>query len=140
MTFVRILGMIGIGIAVGVVSEIGFFFLIVPGVLMFVKWSQATWAYLLGDGKNPFGESWEITTGHFWETLGFFFLLEVLLTVLLAVGFFLPAAVAMFVPVLAVVLVPIAFLAYVFASHVALLGQMRWMLELRRLPVAGAVP
>jgi hypothetical protein len=138
MTFIRILGMIGIGIAIGVVSEVGLFFLIVPGVLMFVKWSQATWAYLLGDGKNPFGESWEITTGHFWETLGFFFLLELVVTVLL-IGFFLPAAIAIFVPVLSVVLAPIAFLAYVFASHVSLLGQMRWMLELRRLNLPGVM-
>ena len=90
LTFMRILGMLGIGLAIGVVGEIGFFLLIVPGVLIFVKWSQATWTYLLGDGKNPFGESWEITTGHFWETLGFFFLLELLLTVLLSSGIFCP--------------------------------------------------
>jgi hypothetical protein len=139
LTFGRILGMMGIGIAIGVVSEIGFFLLIVPGVLIFVKWSQATWTYLLSDGKNPFGESWEITTGHFWETFGFFFLLELVLTILLIVGYFLPAAIAIFVPVLSVVLVPIAFLAYVFTSHVALLAQMRWMLELRRLNVTGAM-
>jgi hypothetical protein len=140
MTFIRILAMMGIGIVIGVVSELGFFLLIVPGVLMFVKWSQATWVYLLGDGKNPFGESWEITTGHFWETFGFFFLLELVLTILLIVGYFLPAVIAIFVPVLSVVFVPIALLAYVFTSHVALLAQMRWMLELRRLSLTSTVP
>jgi hypothetical protein len=108
--------------------------------LFCVKWSQATWTYLLSDGENPFGESWELTTGHFWETLGFMTLLALLLTVVLAVGFFLPAAIAIFVPVLAVLLAPIALLGYVFADHVAFLAQMRWMLELRRLaPLSAAV-
>lgn len=134
MTLGRILGLLGIGIAVGVVSEIGIFLLIAPGIWIMFKWYLATWCYLLSDGKNPFGESWEITTGRFWETVGFAILLSMLVTVVLLVGFLLPIAIAIFVPVLAIVLCPLAFLAYVFANHVTLLAQMRWMLALRALP------
>jgi hypothetical protein len=131
MTFGRILAVFGIGLAIGVVGEIGIFLLIVPGVWILVKWYLATWCYLLSDGKNPFGESWEITTGRFWETFGFSILLSMLVLVALLVGFFLPVAIAVFVPALAVVLGPLAFFAFVFANHVTLLAQMRWMLALR---------
>jgi hypothetical protein len=131
MTFGRILGLFGIGLVVGVVCEIGIFLLIAPGVWFLGKWYLATWCYLLSDGKNPFGESWEITTGHFWETLGFGILLSMLVTVALLVGFLIPIALAIFVPVLAVVLCPLGLLAYIFANHVTALAQMRWMLALR---------
>jgi hypothetical protein len=119
MTVGRVFGLIGIAIAIGVVVEVGFLLLIVPGVYMAVKWSQAQWAYLLGEGKNPFGESFEMTKGHFWHTLGFSILLA------LAAG---------------VVLAPIALLGYIFAVHVAQLGSMRWMLALRALHADTVAP
>lgn len=131
MSFGRILGLIGVGLVVGVVAEIGIFLLVAPGIWVLGKWYLATWCYLLSDGKNPFGESWEITTGFFWETFGFAILLSMLVTVTLLVGFFLPVAIAIFVPLLAVVLCPLALLGYVFANHVTALAQMRWMLALR---------
>ncbi|MFY9718536.1 MAG: hypothetical protein WAK16_02725 [Candidatus Cybelea sp.] len=131
MTFGLILAVFGIGLIVGVLAEIGIFLLILPGVWIMVKWYLATWCYLLSDGKNPFGESWEITTGHFWETFGFAILLSMLVTAGLLVGFFLPVAIAILVPALAVVLCPLAFFAFVFAYHVTFLAQMRWMLALR---------
>jgi hypothetical protein len=143
MTVGRVFGLIGVLIALGVVVDIGFMLLIVPGVYMLGKWSQTVWTYLLGEGKNPFGESFEITKGHFWHTLGFALLLGIAVVVPLAVVFFCAAAIAGAVPFLAVVLAPIAFLAYVFVIHVLRLGEMRWMLALRELhrgaPVGSAV-
>jgi hypothetical protein len=133
MTLGRILGLLGVSIVVGVVSEIGIFLLIAPGIWILFKWYVATWCYLLSEGKNPFGEAWEITTGQFWETCGFAVLLSMLVTVVLLVGFFLPVAIAIFVPVLAIVLCPLALLGYIFANHVTFLAQMRWMLALRAL-------
>ncbi len=131
MTVGRVFGIIGILIALGVVVDIGFILLIVPGVYMLVKWSQTVWTYLLGEGKNPFGESFEITKGHFWHTLGFALLLGVAVVVPLAVVLFCAAAIAGAVPFLAVVLSPIAFLTYIFVLHILRLGEMRWMLALR---------
>jgi len=133
LTFVRVLAVVGIAIAVGAAAEFALVLLILPGVWIGTKWSLATWTYLLSDGENPFGESWAITTGHFWETFAYAILMAIAVGVLLAAGFFLPAFLAYLLPPAAVVLVPIAFLAYVFAYHVTFLGQMRLMLELRRL-------
>ena len=132
MTFVRILALIGIGLVVGIVAEVGLVLLIVPGVWFGVKLSLSTWTYLVDEGKNPFGEAWEITTGHFWETFGFFFVLSVVVTILYVVVFFIPVGVAIVAPLSAVVLTPIAFLGYVYVYHVTAIGEMRWMLELRR--------
>jgi hypothetical protein len=131
MTFGRILGLFGVGLVVGVVSEVGIFLLVAPGIWFLGKWYLATWCYLLSDGKNPFGESWEITTGYFWETFGFAILLSMVVTAALLIAFFIPIAIAAFVPVLAVVLCPLALLAYIFTTHVTALAQMRWMLALR---------
>jgi hypothetical protein len=128
MTVGRVFGVIGVLVALGVVVDIGFILLIVPGVYMLGKWSQTVWTYVLSDGKNPFGESFEITKGHFWHTLGFALLLGIAVVVPLAVVVICAAAIAGAVPLLAVVLSPLAFLAYVFVMHVLRLGEMRWML------------
>jgi len=133
LTFLLILGLVGIGLVVGIATEIGLFLLLVPGVWVGVKLSQSTWTYLLSDGKNPFGESWEMTTGHFWETFGFFFLLTIAVVVAMIVVLGIPIFIELFAPLAGVVLGPIAFLGYVFTYHVTILGQMRWMLELRRI-------
>ena len=139
MTVGRVFGIIGVLIALGVVVDIGLILLIVPGVYMLVKWSQTVWTYVLGEGKNPFGESFEITKGHFWHTLGFAFLLGIAVIVPLAVVLVCAAVIAGAVPFLAVVLSPIAFLAYVFVIHVLRLGEMRWMLALRELHPGATV-
>jgi hypothetical protein len=133
MTLGRILVLVGIGIVLGVVIDIGFVLLIVPGVWFLVKWCVVTWCYLLSDGKNPFGESWEITTGHFWETLGFLLLLSLLVAGVALVAYGVPIFIAMFVPAVAVIAVPIALLGYVYVYHVATLAQMRWMVALREI-------
>jgi hypothetical protein len=133
MTVGRVFGIIAILIVLGVVVEVGLILLVVPGVYILVKWSQTVWTYVLSEGKNPFGESFEITKGHFWHTLGFALLLGIAIIVPLAVVSFLAAAIAGAVPFLAVLLSPIAFLAYVFVLHVLRLGEMRWMLALREL-------
>ncbi|HEY2553922.1 MAG TPA: hypothetical protein VGI15_01625, partial [Candidatus Cybelea sp.] len=71
MTFILVLAFIGIGFVVGIATEIGLVLLIWPGIWISVKLAFAMYAYLLDPGENPFRESWSLTTGHFWETLGF---------------------------------------------------------------------
>ena len=133
LTFMLVLGLIGIGLVVGFATEIGLVLLIAPGIWVGVKLSQATWAYVMPAGKNPFEESWEMATGHFWETFGFYLLLGILVGLVLFAVLLIPVGVAVFVPLSGVVLGPIAFLGYVYCYHVSVLGNMRWMLELRRL-------
>ncbi len=130
---------IGIGIVYGIAVEIGFFLLFVPGFFLAIKWSQVVWCYLLSEGKNPFGESWEITKGMFWRTFLFLLFLWLVLVVLLVVTYGISASIAAFVPILGVVMLPIAFLAYAFAMHVSILANVRWMLALRA-HFAGALP
>jgi hypothetical protein len=131
MTAGRVLGVFGVGIVVDVVATIGLFLLIWPGVWILVKWSQATWAYLLSDGENPFNESWQLTNGWFWQTFGFFMILWVLLSAVISVTAYLPLALAFFVPVLGLVAIPVAVGGMVLALHISLLGWMRWLLALR---------
>jgi hypothetical protein len=126
----KFFGMIGVAIVVGVASQVGFILLIVPGVYVAVKLSQSVWAFLLSEGKNPWGESWAITIGSFWTTFGFAIALG-FATIVPLLGYFCAAVLAIAVPLLAFVLLPVAFLCYVYTYHVALLGQMRWMVALR---------
>jgi uncharacterized membrane protein len=133
MTAATVLAIIGLAIAVGICTELGFFLFIVPGLWWGVKLSQTVWAYLLSDGENPFQESWQITTGHFWETLGFFILMSILVSLVLLVVFAVPATIAFFVPLSGIVLAPLAFLGYTYVYHISILANMRWMLELRAL-------
>ena len=74
-------------IVYGIAVEIGFFLLFVPGFFLAIKWSQVVWCYLLSEGKNPFGESWEITKGMFWRTFLFLLVLWLVLVVLLVVTY-----------------------------------------------------
>jgi hypothetical protein len=136
MTVGRFFGMLGVSIVVGVVCMAGFMLFIIPGFWIGIKWSLSLWTYLVDEGKNPFGESWEITTGQFWETFAFFVFLELCIVPMLVV-MFIVAALAGVVPILGVVLLPIAFLIYLYALHVILLGTMRWMLRLRERARAG---
>jgi len=130
-------GFIGIAIAIGIVVELGFILFVIPGIFIFVKWSQAIWCYFLSEGRNPFGESWEITKGHFWPTLGFLILLGLATGVPMVVLFFGAVVLATALPLLGFLCLPIAFFVYVYVLHVTFLGQIRWMLQLRRpaLPV-----
>ncbi|MGC1380497.1 MAG: hypothetical protein WA814_05685 [Candidatus Baltobacteraceae bacterium] len=138
MTFIRLLAIIGIGFVIGLATELGLFLLIAPGIWIGIKLSQTVWCYLLSEGKSPFEESWQITTGHFWETFGFNILIGLIVGIIVVALFLLPVLVAFWIPVLAVIMSPIAFLGYLFAYHISLLGQMRWMLELRKLPMPPA--
>jgi len=133
-------GGIGIVIVYALSFEIGLFLLLVPGVWIFVKWSQALYCWLLSEGKNPFGESWDITTGQFWETLLFIIFVVIVTEIPLAIVFGGAGALAGAVPLLGVILLPIAYLAYVFAMHIMSLAAVRWLLRLRARALALGLP
>jgi hypothetical protein len=141
LTFGRVLALLAITLIVGIASEIGLALLLLPGIWLGVKLSQTTWTYLLSDGKNPFGESWQLTTGHFWETFCFFFLLGILMAIVEIITLLIPIVISALFPISGIVLGPFVFLAYVYVYHIFCLANMRWMLELRQLPPpAEAVP
>jgi len=139
MTAGKVFGFIGIAIAIGVCTEAGAILLIAPGVFIYVKWSQVFWTYLLSEGKNPFGESWEITTRHLWTTFGFLIFSALAAAVPIFVIFMIPAVIAAFFPFLGPALLPISFFGYVYALNVLYLAMMRWMLHLRAAHAATGV-
>ena len=131
MTVGRFFGIIGIWLVFGIETVFGFVAFIGCGFWISVKWSLSVWTFLLGEGKNPFSESWALTTGQFWETFAFTALLAVAAGVPWMIGLIGVSGNVTGQMEVAVVLRPIAFLIYVYALHVFLLGQMRWMLRLR---------
>jgi hypothetical protein len=130
MTVGRFFATLGLILAYSLVCLAGFVAFVIPGFWIGVKWSLLPWTYLVGEGKNPFSESWDLTTGQFWETFGFNLLL-VLALIVPAVVATLCGNVAGMVPVLGFILLPIALLINVFVNNVTLLAQLRWMLRLR---------
>ena len=71
----------GLALLSNIATVVGFVLLIVPGVLLLVRWLPA-FGFLLGDGENvdqSLSSSWRRTQGHFWALfLGALVLLPVL--------------------------------------------------------------
>jgi hypothetical protein len=134
--------LIGVAILLGLIIDVGLFLLVIPGIFLYVKLSQTVWYLLLGEGKNPFAESWERTKGVFWPTLGFLVLTWIVTFVPIFV-YVLAAGLAYWVPFLGFLLLPVAYLAYVYALHFSILAYVRWAVALRARmgdgPSAGAV-
>ncbi|MDN3645648.1 hypothetical protein QWY75_05435 [Pontixanthobacter aestiaquae] len=58
----------GVGIVVGIGTTIGLLLLIIPGLLLIVRWMPA-YGYVLADGESvsdALGKSWDVTGDHFW--------------------------------------------------------------------------
>ena len=117
--------LVGIAILLELIIGVGFILFVIPGIFLYVKLWQTPWYFLLGEGKNPFAESWELTNGMFWPTLGFLVLTWLVTFVPLFV-YALAAGLAYWVPFLGIVLLPVAYLAYVFALHFSILAYVRW--------------
>ena len=68
----RIWAYIGMGILSGLGTIVGFILLIVPGVILILRWSAAS-GFLIGARKGvveSLSASWEATRGHSWPILG----------------------------------------------------------------------
>lgn len=165
MTVGRFFGMIGIGIvvgiAIGLVSGVpygvafwllassqgqmgalvgGLALCIVAIVLAFligVKWSQVTWAYLLGDPPNPFAASWRLTSGRFWQTFGFLLVVGIVASAILEVLGGILLWIGTVVPFLPILVFPAVFVLYVWVVCFAYLAEARWYVRLR---ASSAVP
>lgn len=61
----------GLSVILGIGTVVGFLFLIVPGIILMVRWMPAYALLLSGDesaGHAP-GASWDLTQGQFWPLL-----------------------------------------------------------------------
>jgi hypothetical protein len=156
MTVGRFFGLIGISLVCGIALSIGaalpygialwlllsaqnatiwvFLLFLVAHVYVFwigMKWSQIAWTYLLGDPPNPFAASWRMTTGRFWQTLGFLLIVGILTGIILEVVGGLALWLGTLVPFLGILTVPLVFLLYVWIVCFAYLAEARWYLQLR---------
>ena len=71
-SFGRILPFLGIYILSALGIGFGFVLLIVPGLILIVRWVAVLPVVLAEDrpAMDSFGDSWEMTRGHFWSILG----------------------------------------------------------------------
>jgi hypothetical protein len=96
-----------------------------------MKWSQVTWAYLLGDPPNPFTTSWRATNGRFWQTLGFLIVVGILAAIILEIPGGILLWIGTFAPFLGILIFPAVFVLYVWVICFAYLAEARWYVHLR---------
>lgn len=67
-----VLGIIGVMFLCGLVSIVGFIFLIIPGIYLMVATSLATFIYLFEDASvsDAFSKSFQLIKGKWWSTFG----------------------------------------------------------------------
>ena len=126
MTVGPFFGFFGYQLLVGLLTAIASFFLFIPGIWVGVKLTPVPFIYALTGGKpDALGESWEITTGYFWHTLGFM--------ILLGLGVGAATIFAEFIGALAANLAAVTIIAFpaataiiAWAVHVQSLANVRW--------------
>lgn len=100
MTGSRVLTLIGISMLGGLITEIGFFFLVIPGVWVGNGLSMSAIAAVaddLGLG-DAFEQSWKYTTDGFWNTLGFNVVVALAMSAIVFVGYAIGAALIALIP------------------------------------------
>lgn len=105
----RGLAFVGLGIVSGLGIALGLLLLIVPGVVLLVRWSIST-PILLSSEQGVFdsiGESWRQTEGHFWAILG-----SLLVVYLPGIAIFTAGLVAAQISGLDIVVIAVANLAF----------------------------
>jgi hypothetical protein len=79
MTASRLWGFICWSVVCGLIIMLGLILLIVPGIYLAVRLSQATFLYLLDEGgQNPIDRSFTLTRGRFWITVLVLFVIAVI--------------------------------------------------------------
>lgn len=81
----------GLTIIVGIGTVVGFLFLIIPGVILAIRWMPAYALLLSGDepATGAPGASWDLTKGQFWPLLAALLLgLAPLLAISIGIGMF----------------------------------------------------
>jgi len=132
MTFVRILGLIGYGLVVGLMVGFGSLFFIIPGIYLAIKFSQTPYAYLLRAGQNPMTNSWEMTDGRFWQTLLFYVFLSIVASFALLLPFYFTLLFTFAFPPAALILTPFLVAIWCYVMYFNQLVHVRWTEALLR--------
>jgi hypothetical protein len=146
MTFGGLLAIIGLSLLVGLVVDVGLLLFIIPGFWIGVKLSQTIYAYFLRPGRGALAESWNITTGHFWPTLGFYIVLGFFVGFAMLLPFYVALFFSLLYPLSAIVMIPFVFAIWSFMQYFNSLVHVRWTEallrsdEIRRESIYAPVP
>ncbi len=127
MTVGPFFGFFGYQLLVGLFTAIATLFLFVPGIWVGVKLTPAPFVYALTGGEpDALGQSWHITTGYFWHTLGFVILLGLGVGAAGIFAEFLAFFASESAAALTIVAFPLAAALFAWSLHVQSLANVRW--------------
>lgn len=124
-------GIIGYSLLVGLLTLVAALFLIIPAFWVGVKLLFTPYTYAVTNGeRDAMGKTWNMTTGHYWATLGFYIVAALVAGVAAVLGELLGFAAAIGAPILAIITFPLAAALFVWAIHFQMLAYVRWTTSL----------
>lgn len=124
-------GILGYSLLVGLLTMVAALFLIIPAFWVGVKLQLTPYTYAVTNGESDaLGKTWNMTTGYYWETIGFFIVVAIVAGIVAILGELLSLAAYYGAPLATIVAFPIAAALFVWAIHFEMLAYIRWTASL----------
>ncbi|HEV2260813.1 MAG TPA: hypothetical protein VGR69_00795 [Candidatus Rubrimentiphilum sp.] len=124
-------GILGYSLLVGLLTMVAALFLIIPAFWVGVKLQLTPYTYAVTNGESDaLGKTWNMTTGYYWETIGFFIVVAIVAGIVAILGELLSLAAYYGAPVATIVAFPVAAALFVWAIHFEMLAYIRWTASL----------
>lgn len=124
-------GILGYSLLVGFLTMVAALFLIIPAFWVGVKLQLTPYTYAVTNGESDaLGKTWNMTTGYYWETIGFFIVVAIVAGIVAILGELLSLAAYYGAPVATIVAFPVAAALFVWAIHFEMLAYIRWTASL----------
>lgn len=124
-------GILGYSLLVGFLTMVAALFLIIPAFWVGVKLQLTPYTYAVTNGESDaLGKTWNMTTGYYWETIGFFIVVAIVAGIVAILGELLSLAAYYGAPLATIVAFPIAAALFVWAIHFEMLAYIRWTASL----------
>lgn len=124
-------GILGYSLLVGLLTTVAALFLIIPGFWVGIKLQLTPYTYAITNGESDaLGKTWNMTTGYYWETLGFLIVVAIVAGIAVILGELVAVAAYYGVPVATIVAFPVAAALFVWAIHFEMLALIRWTASL----------
>lgn len=131
MTVGQFFGILGYSLLAGLLTMIASFVFVIPAFWVGPKVLLTPYVYAITNGApGALEKSWNMTTGYYWPTLGFYILLGLAVGVLAMIAFGIAGAISYAVPFTAIVAIPVAIAILVWLLHVQALAYVRWTASL----------
>lgn len=124
-------GILGYSLLVGLLTMVAALFLIIPAFWVGVKLQLTPYTYAVTNGESDaLAKTWNMTTGYYWETIGFFIVVAIVAGIVAILGELLSLAAYYGAPVATIVAFPVAAALFVWAIHFEMLAYIRWTASL----------